>query len=404
MHIVFLGTASCFPTPHRCVSCTAIRFEAVKLNTTSALANYATEADGQVWIFDCGEGSQIQYQKSSLRTGRITKIFITHLHGDHMFGLPGFLCTIGNAVQERPEFVLELYGPQGLRKFVRQSLSLSRSLLPYGYVEKPPLIHPTEIRTSISPSSAVELQHDKRVHELVPLSEQYLANWAEWNVDHDSKGPLHPQEKQGRDIVAGDDSSWDLLCDDGLCVKAGLLHHTIPSFGFVVTEANQNGRLDVGKLQELGVPSGALYGKLKKGETVTLECGTIIEPSQVLGPTKLGRKASILGDTRDPWSMAHLVKDSDVLLHEATMQNSLHDKAIEFGHSTPAMAAKFADRVGAKRLVLFHYSQRYKPVSEETVEVSLSQLFARVLSLTKILCILWLLWSLTVIFTTETIG
>nr|CAD7426641.1 unnamed protein product [Timema monikensis] len=205
-------------------------------------------SDGQVWIFDCGEGSQIQLQKSSLRTGRITKIFITHLHGDHMFGLPGFLCTIGNAVQERPEFVLELYGPQGLRKFVRQSLSLSRSILPYGYV----------------------------VHELVPLSEQYPANWGEWNVDHDSKGPLHPQEKQGRDIVAGDGSSWDLLCDDGLCVKAGLLHHTIPSFGFVVTEANQNGRLDVSKLQELGVPSGTLYGKLKKGETVTLECGTIV--------------------------------------------------------------------------------------------------------------------------------
>ncbi|CAG2065860.1 unnamed protein product, partial [Timema podura] len=185
-------------------------------------------SDGQVWIFDCGEGSQIQLQKSSLRPGRIAKIFITHLHGDHMFGLPGLLCTIGNAVQERPEFVLELYGPKGLRKFVRQSLSLSRSLLPYGYV----------------------------VHELVPLSEQYPANWGEWNVDHDSKGPLHPQEKQGRDIVAGDGPSWDLLCDDGLCVKAGLLHHTIPSFGFVVTEADQNGRLDVSKLHELGVPSG----------------------------------------------------------------------------------------------------------------------------------------------------
>nr|CAD7458059.1 unnamed protein product [Timema tahoe] len=347
MHIVCLGTASCFPTPHRCVSCTAIRFE-----------------DGQVWIFDCGEGSQIQFQKSSLRPGRIAKIFITHLHGDHMFGLPGLLCTIGNAVQERPEFVLELYGPKGLRKFVRQSLSLSRSLLPYGYV----------------------------VHELVPLSEQYPTNWGEWNVNHDSTGPLHPQEKQGRDIVAGDGPSWDLLCDDGLCVKAGLLHHTIPSFGFVVTEADQNGRLDVSKLRGLGVPTGPLYGKLKKGETVTLKSGTIvsftiklnmclnvfkIEPSQVLGPTKLGRKASILGDTRDPWSMAHLVKDSDVLLHEATMQNSLHDKAIEFGHSTPAMAAKFADCVGVKRLVLFHYSQRYKPVSKETSESETTEILLK---------------------------
>lgn len=64
-------------------------------------------------------------------SGKISKIFITHLHGDHLFGLPGLLCTLGNGMDPAngPSTVVELYGPVGIRRFVTTALSLSRSPL-----------------------------------------------------------------------------------------------------------------------------------------------------------------------------------------------------------------------------------------------------------------------------------
>ncbi|XP_066993348.1 zinc phosphodiesterase ELAC protein 1 [Anabrus simplex] len=320
MQITFLGTASCYPTKHRGVCCTALRFE-----------------DGDVWLFDCGEGSQIQIQKSGVKVGRITRIFITHLHGDHLFGLPGLMCTLGNQVTERKDFTLEIFGPQGLRKYLRHALSLSRSPLPYLYV----------------------------VHELIPVEEQFPEDWNSWKVNHLCEEPCHPQEKLGQEIAVESGLVWNVIEDKTAVVQAGVILHRVPTFGYVIKEKDQPGKLDIELLLQLGTTPGPLYSKLKKGETVTFPNGVTVEPSQVLGPNKPGRKVTVLGDTFDPSRIAELARNSDVLIHEATVEDALMEKAIETGHSTPSMAAKFALSIGVKLLVLNHVSQRYKSLESD---------------------------------------
>lgn len=113
----------------------------------------------------------------------------------------------------------------------------------------------------------------------------------------------------------------------------------------------------------LGLKPGPLYGRLKAGEPVTLEDGRVVQPREVLEDSIPGRKICIFGDCSSILGEAALAlcSGADVLVHEATLANEHREKAVDHGHSTPDMAAAVARACGARQLVLYHFSQRYKP-------------------------------------------
>lgn len=113
MELTFLGTGAGMPSTRR--------------NVSSVVLDLMAE-NGSCWMFDCGEGTQHQLLRSHVKPGRIDRIFITHLHGDHLFGLPGFLTSRSHQGGDSP---VTVFGPVGTESFVRTALAVSESRLDY---------------------------------------------------------------------------------------------------------------------------------------------------------------------------------------------------------------------------------------------------------------------------------
>lgn len=115
MQLEFLGTGAGQPAKFR--------------NVTSIALKLLDERNA-VWLFDVGEGTQHQILRTNIRPRKVEKIFITHLHGDHIFGLPGFLSSRSFQGSDANE-PLTIYGPKGIEKFVKTALMVSESHLTY---------------------------------------------------------------------------------------------------------------------------------------------------------------------------------------------------------------------------------------------------------------------------------
>jgi ribonuclease Z len=302
--------------------------------------------------------SRAQAQKSWLRPSQIDKIFVTHLHGDHSFGIAGLMCLIGQDREKRKE-PLELYGPRGLRALLRVTLQLtgSRSIPPYRVIELHgiPFLHG---RWQREPRTECDLLEPPR-------------DWRFKEVD------------DGQDVWPDENGVWHLVEGERLSVRAAPMQHTMPCVGYVVQEAKGADRLLIERVEEIVEANkealrskyGRAYKKvyqdikaLRPGEVFSLPSGETIAAEEVLVPAREGRKVVFLGDTCDAYGIAPHARGADVVVHEATNAwiPGLDDKTpqeveydtISHGHSTPQMAGEFARDVGAKKLILTHFSPR----------------------------------------------
>jgi len=272
LRIVFLGTAGSVPTNDR------------------SLPSIVVQRKGEILMFDCGEGTQRQMIKARVGFNRKMKVFITHMHGDHVLGLPGIIQTMSLLGRDKP---LQIYGPHGIKAFIEAVISTIKFWLAF----------PIEIY-EIGREGLICEEEEYEVH----------VAWAE---------------------------------------------HSIPSLAYALAEKPRPGRFYPEKALALGVPRGPLWSKLQKGMKITLPNGRIIKPEEVLGPPRPGRKIVYTGDTRPSDRIVKLAKDADVLIHEATFDDEMIERAREDGHSTPGEAAKIALKAGVKLLVLTHISARY---------------------------------------------
>lgn len=273
LEVIFLGTAGSIPTRERSLPAIAVRRE------------------GTLILFDCGEGVQRQIIKARLGFNRKMKVFVTHLHGDHIFGLPGLIQTMSLLGRTKK---LDIYGPRGLRNFLKA-------------VEK------TVFSALSFPIDVVEIE---------------------------------------REGVACEEREY--------YIHAVMAHHEAPALAYGFVEKPRPGKFHPERAKELGIPEGALWSKIQHGEKVTLSDGRVIEPKDVVGPIRPGRRIVYTGDSRSSESIVRLSKGADILIHECTFDDELVERALEDGHSTPSEAARTAKRAKVTMLVLTHISARYK--------------------------------------------
>jgi ribonuclease Z len=283
--LLFLGTGAATPSLTRNPPATALQLE----------------QRSEWWLFDCGEGTQHRVLQTSLSLPRLRRVFLTHLHGDHCFGLPGVLSSRG--LQGGGE--ADVYGPPGVKEFVHAVLHIG----------------------------SMHLNYPCGLHEI-------------------EGGPVFE--------------------DDEYAVNAVPVAHAkdILSLAYIIEEKPRPGRFKVEAAQALDIPAGPLFGRLKRGEKIEWD-GRVVDGAALVEPPRRGRKLVYVGDTSNASPVLEPGRGADLLVHEATYSACEDaEKAVDYGHATAADAGRLAKRMGARQLVLMHFSPRYDQQEPPAVTVA----------------------------------
>ena len=273
MKVIFLGTSCMQPTKDR--------------NHTGILVIHNEEHI----LLDCGEGVQRQIKFTDIKLTKITRLLISHWHGDHILGVPGLMQTLGANEYSRK---LRIYGPMGSKKYM---ISMLKSF------------------------------------------------FSRESIHYDLK-----ETKEGR-----------VFESKNLIVEALLLDHGINTLGYSIIEKDRL-RVNMAKLKKIGVAEGPHIAKIQEGEDIIYK-GKKIEAKDYTTLVK-GKKITYIADTKLCDNCFKLAQDADLLICESTYASDLAEKAEKYLHLTAKDAAFIANRANSKKLVLTHFSQRYKDTSK----------------------------------------
>lgn len=266
------------PTGHRSCSAQVINVEGFKI------------------LIDAGEGVQNQIRRAHVKMQSIGTILISHLHGDHFFGLPGLISSMHLCGRTEP---LDIYAPKGL----------------------------DEVFETIFRVSDTELNFKLNIHTITPQTDQPIFENAKCRI---SSFPIY---------------------------------HSIEAYGFIIEEPQKKGlalRRDVCKDYHLAPDEIAL---IRKGNDYTTPDGTVVPNSQLTQPQKAPRRYAYCCDTTYNENLVPVLQGVDLLCFDCTFDSKNTELALSKGHGTTVQAATLAQQAGVSKLLLTHFSARFKDVT-----------------------------------------
>jgi len=254
------------------------------------------EINSRHFLIDCGEGTQRQMRLNKVGFSKVNTIFISHLHGDHFFGLIGLISTFGILNREKE---LHIHGPKGIKEVINIQLKHSKSYVKYKII----------------------------FHELNSTESELIFE------------------------------------DEKVKVYTIPLNHRVYTNGFLFKEKEKSRKINISAIKEFKEIDKCDYNNLKAGKDFKLDSGDVIKNSELTYNPEKPLSYAYCSDTSYKPTIIEIIDGVDLLYHESTFLTDKEDLAKKTGHSTAKQAATIAKKANVKKLVLGHYSSRYKNIS-----------------------------------------
>lgn len=255
----------------------------------------ALNASGRFFLIDCGEGTQIQIRRQKIGFSKIQHIFISHLHGDHFYGLIGMISSF-NLLGLKKD--IHIYSPSQLKDIIQPQLDFLKAGLQFNVI-----FHPLNFK-----------------------------------------------------------KTQKIYTDEKVEVTSFPLKHSIGTCGFLFKEVQKEANIKKECIEKYNIPIPQIR-KIKQGAGFQTSEGEFIPHEELTTPPPPPRSYAFCSDTAFHPPIAAIIKNVDLLYHEATFTEELKEWAKNTLHSTAREAAEIAKMANAKKLILGHFSARYKTVT-----------------------------------------